>query len=109
MNGELSTEALRDVFYRTIKGVEQLKLDMNIYERLRENDVNKAFEWLLEMVQMEIRLKRQNRNMANREAHMGKSFGGSTRKGERSSTHRRQNPTGTAQSRCTISGTKRIR
>jgi hypothetical protein len=44
MNGELSTEALRDVVYRTIKGVEQLKLDMNIYERFRENDVNKAFE-----------------------------------------------------------------
>ena len=70
MSGKLPTESLRDVFYRKIKHVEKLQQDMNKYERYYENDPNKTYEWLMGIVQQEIRLQRQNRNTADRESLM---------------------------------------
>ena len=75
MNGKLSPESLRDVFYRKIKDVEALRQDMNRYERFREHDPNKTYEWLMQILQQEIRLRRQNRNTAEREILMSKSNG----------------------------------
>ncbi len=64
MCSPLPTSNLRDVFYRKIKDVVTLQQDMNKYQRFRENDPNKTYEWLLEIVQQEIRLQRQDRNTA---------------------------------------------
>ncbi len=73
MCAAMPTVNLRDVFYRKIKHVEQLKQDMNKYERFYENDKNKTYEWLLGIVQQEIRLQRQSRNTADREQLMMRS------------------------------------
>ena len=43
---------------------------MNKYERYYENNDNKTYEWLVGIVQQEIRLQRQNRNTAERELLM---------------------------------------
>ncbi len=56
MCAAMPTVNLRDVFYRKIKHVEQLKQDMNKYERYFENDPNKTYEWLVGIVHQEIRL-----------------------------------------------------
>jgi len=70
MNGKIDEANLRDVFYRKIKGHPDLKLDMNVYERFREENPNKTYRYLLDVVQNEINLKRQNRNMADRETSL---------------------------------------
>ncbi len=67
MCAEIPTVNLRDVFYRKINHVESLKQDMNKYERYHENNENKTYEWLVSIVQQEIRLQRQDRNTAERE------------------------------------------
>ena len=47
---------------------------MNLYERYRENNKDKTYEWLVTIVNLEIRLQRQDRNTAERELLMtGKS------------------------------------
>ena len=70
MNGKIDEANLRDVFYRKIKGHPDLKLDMNTYERFREENPSKTYRYLLDVVQNEINLKRQNRNMADRETSL---------------------------------------
>ncbi len=67
MCGEIPFVSLRDVFYRKIKHVESLRADMNLYERYREDNKDKTYEWLVMIVNQEIRLQRQNRNTAERE------------------------------------------
>ncbi len=66
---------MRDVFYRKSKDVEALRQDMHRYERFRENDPNKTYEWLMQILTRKIRLRRQNRNTAEREIIMSKSNG----------------------------------
>ncbi len=66
MCAAMPTVNLRDVFYRKIKDVEQLRQDMNRYQRFREDDPDKTYKWLMATVQQEIRLRQQNRNMADR-------------------------------------------
>jgi hypothetical protein len=70
MNGKIDEANLRDVFYRKIRNHPDLKLDMNTYERLREENPSKTYKHLLDVVQNEINLKRQNRNMADRETSL---------------------------------------
>ena len=55
--------------------MEALRQDMNRYERFRDNVPNKTYEWLMQILQQEIRLRRQNRNTADREILMSKPSG----------------------------------
>ena len=75
MAGTIPDVSLRDVFYRKIKHVEPLRADINLYERYYEDNKDKTYEWLVKIVNQEIRLQRQNRNTAEREVLMtGKSY-----------------------------------
>ncbi len=68
MSGELPDVWLRDVFYRRVKDNKDMLEDIKEYNRFREGNPDKTYQWLMEQIQTHIRLKRQNRNMADREA-----------------------------------------
>ena len=70
MCAAIPTVNLRDVFYRKIKHVEALKMDINMYEIFFENNPNKTYDWLVGIVAQEIRLQRQNRNTAEKDLMM---------------------------------------
>ena len=50
----LSTELLRDVFYRKIEGVTELEYDLNTYERMQESNPRKCYEFLTECVELSL-------------------------------------------------------
>ncbi len=68
MNGGPPTANLRDVFYRKIQDHKDLTADINIYNRLREDHPNRSYKWLMDIVMQEVTLRRERRNMADREA-----------------------------------------
>ena len=59
--GPMTATALRDVFYRKICEEEQMKYDMNLYERMREGDPSKTYKHLLYCVESVIKLQEQRR------------------------------------------------
>ena len=69
--GPLTATALRDVFYRKICEEEQMKYDMNLYERMREGDPSKTYKYLLYCVESVIKLQEQRKNVAEKEALLG--------------------------------------
>jgi len=59
---------LRDVFYRKIKDEPDMNWDIKNYERMPENDPNKAYEHLKSCVARVITMQEQKKNLADREA-----------------------------------------
>ena len=66
--GPMTSVALRDVFYRKICDEEQMKYDMNLYERMREGDPSKSYKHLLYCVESVIKLQEQRKNILEKEA-----------------------------------------
>jgi len=56
------------VFYRKIKGEPALAIDINQYERMREDDLKKTYEHLLECVWSVNKVQGQRRNLLEKES-----------------------------------------
>ena len=69
--GLLSDAALRDVFYRKLRHCPSLSIDINKYERFKEGDADKSYAFLLDCVKSVIKLKRQQKNIVEKESILG--------------------------------------
>ena len=65
---ELTHGALRDVLYRKIKEEDELKYDINLYERMHEGDPKKTYKHLMSCVESVIKLQDQRKNILEKEA-----------------------------------------
>ena len=61
---ELTHGALRDVLYRKIKEEDELKYDINLYERMHEGDPKKTYKHLMSCVESVIKLQDQRKNIS---------------------------------------------
>jgi hypothetical protein len=68
MNGRLDDVMLKEVFYRKICDNKDLSADINVYNRLGDAHPDRSYKWLMNVVMQEITLKRERRNMADRES-----------------------------------------
>ncbi len=68
MNGRLDDVMLKEVFYRKICDSRDLTADINVYNRLGDDHLDRSYKWLMNVVMQEITLKRERRNMADRES-----------------------------------------
>ena len=76
MNGRLDDRMLKEVFYRKICDNKDLAADINVYNRLGDAHPDRSYKWLLKIVMQEITLKRERRNMADRESSIAIILGG---------------------------------
>jgi hypothetical protein len=64
------------VFYRKICDNKDLQADINVYNRLADGHPDRSYKWLMNVVLQEITLKRERRNMADRESSIALILGG---------------------------------
>jgi hypothetical protein len=62
MSTPIAPSNLQDAFYRKLLGVEDLKEDLNRYDRMPIGDANKTNEWLHKAVDSAIVIRRQRKN-----------------------------------------------